>query len=117
VCTFSYFSGSAHSAYKIEVQLKTNENTEFLEDSISLGGHLRHRRLQLGLYQKEVAERLGVASSTIWKWENGWTVDLRFIPRVIKFLGYNPIPCPDDVMESWLGTNRSQRADLGTTGC
>lgn len=37
--------------------------------------------------------------STIWNWKHGWTVDLRYIPRVIAFFGYNPIPCPDDVME------------------
>lgn len=24
---------------------------------------------------------------------------MRFIPRIITFLGYNPIPCPDDVLE------------------
>lgn len=25
--------------------------------------------------------------------------EFRFIPHVIEFLGYNPIPCPDEVME------------------
>lgn len=57
---------------------------------------MRRRRLELGLYQKDVAARLGVATSTIWNWEHGWNVDLRYIPRILALLGYNPIPCPDD---------------------
>ena len=36
--------------------------------------------------------------STVWNWENGGSVDLRLIPRVIDFLGYNPIPQPKDLM-------------------
>jgi len=40
-----------------------------------------------------------VTTSTIWNWEHGWTIDLRYIPGVIAFLGYNPIPCPDDLLE------------------
>lgn len=51
------------------------------------------------MFQKDVAVQIGVTASTVWNWEHGWTVDLRYIPRVIAFLGYNPIPCPDDVME------------------
>jgi len=51
------------------------------------------------LYQKDVAAQIGVTTSTIWNWEHNWTIDLRYFPRVFKFLGYNPIPCPDDVIE------------------
>jgi hypothetical protein len=40
-----------------------------------------------------------VTTSTIWNWEHGWIVDFRFIPQIITFFGYNPIPYPDDVME------------------
>ncbi len=51
------------------------------------------------MYQKDVAIQIGVTTSTIWNWEHGWAVDQKYIPRVIKFLGYNPIPCPDDLLE------------------
>jgi DNA-binding transcriptional regulator YiaG len=37
----------------------------------NLPSHLRHRRRQLGLYQKDVAQRLGVAADTLLNWENG----------------------------------------------
>ncbi len=66
-----------------------------MQDPVTLGDHLRRRRLELGLYQKDVGIQIGVTASTIWNWEHGWTVD----SRVIVFLGYNPIPCPDDLLE------------------
>jgi len=50
------------------------------------------------LYQKDVATRLNVTSSTVWNWENRGSVDLRFLPRVIEFLGYNSIPQPEDLL-------------------
>ncbi len=52
-----------------------------------------------GLYQKDVAVQIGVTASCIWIREHGWTIDLRFIPQVIRFLDYNPVPCPEDLME------------------
>ena len=52
-----------------------------------------------GLYQKDVAARLDVTTPTVCNWENRGSVDLRFIPRVIEFLGYNPIPQPEDLLE------------------
>jgi len=60
---------------------------------------LRRRRLELGLYQKDVAVQIGVTASTIWNWEHGWTIDYQFMPDIIKFLGYNPIPRPNDLLE------------------
>jgi transcriptional regulator with XRE-family HTH domain len=45
----------------------------------------------LGLLQREVAGKLGVTDSTIWNWEtNHNSPQLRFIPRIITFLGYDP---------------------------
>jgi transcriptional regulator with XRE-family HTH domain len=96
---FYKFSEASRSACKIEIPLKILIHPELIGKPSTLGDHLRSRRLELGLYQKDVAARLGVTPSTIWNWEHGWTVDFRFIPRIIAFLGYNPIPCPDGVIE------------------
>jgi len=52
------------------------------------------------LYQKDVAAQIGVTTSTIWNWENGWSsITLGCMPKVIEFLGYNPIPCPEDLIQ------------------
>ena len=57
----------------------------------TLGDHLRKRRLDLGLLQREVAEEIGVTESTIWNWEaNRCSPQLRFVPEVVAFLGYDP---------------------------
>jgi transcriptional regulator with XRE-family HTH domain len=56
------------------------------------------------LYQKDVAVQIGVTTSTIWNWENNWSsITLSCMPKVITFLGYNPIACPEELMEklSW----------------
>jgi transcriptional regulator with XRE-family HTH domain len=56
----------------------------------TLGDHLRKRRLDLGLLQREVAQKLQVNQMTICNWEiNRTSPQLRFIPRIITFLGYN----------------------------
>jgi DNA-binding XRE family transcriptional regulator len=57
----------------------------------TLGDHLRKRRLDLGLLQCDVAEKLQVNPMTVCNWEtNRTSPQLRFMPRIIAFLGYNP---------------------------
>lgn len=57
----------------------------------TLGDHLRKKRLDLKLLQKEVAQKIGVEESTIWNWENNYSSpSLYFVPKIIKFLGYMP---------------------------
>ena len=96
---FYKFSEASRTACKIEIPLKIPIPPELSQEPVTLGDHLRRRRLELGLYQKDVAAQIGVTTSTIWNWEHGWTVDFRYIPQIITFLGYNPIPCPDDIIE------------------
>jgi len=57
----------------------------------SLGDHLRKRRLDLGLLQREVALQIGVDPKTVWNWEKGKAVpSLRAVPHVVRFLAYDP---------------------------
>ena len=45
------------------------------------------------LTQKDVAEAVGVDKCSLFNWEaNISQPDLRYIPAVIEFLGYNPLP-------------------------
>ncbi len=63
----------------------------------TLGDHLRKRRLDLKLQQKEVAKKLDVSEATIYNWENNHTSSsLYSIPKIIKFLGYIPNFIPDN---------------------
>ncbi len=56
----------------------------------SLGEHLRKKRLDLGLLQAQVAEKIGVTESTVWNWEHGVTPALQHHSKIIQFLGYQP---------------------------
>ena len=60
-----------------------------------LGDHIRARRIDLGLRQLDVADRLGVKKDTIRNWEISRTdPEIRFLPALVDFLGYNPLPMP-----------------------
>lgn len=62
----------------------------------TVGDHLRRRRLELKLLQREVAQRLGADEASVFNWEaNRGQPQLRYMPTIIGFLGYNPLPEPE----------------------
>jgi transcriptional regulator with XRE-family HTH domain len=66
----------------------------------TLGDHARRKRLELGLLQEEVARQTGVDETTICNWEgNKSSPFLRYIPAIIRFLGYNPLPVGQSFQE------------------
>ncbi len=49
----------------------------------------------LKLLQRQVAEEFGVNAATIHNWEaNIVQPERRYLPAIIRFLGYNPLPPP-----------------------
>jgi len=42
---------------------------------------------------------IGVSESTVWNWEHGTEPELRYIPRILEFIGYIPFECPEDPVE------------------
>jgi transcriptional regulator with XRE-family HTH domain len=68
----------------------------------SLGDHIRVRRLGLKLLQKQIADQIGVHELTITGWEGNATVpEVRYMPAIIQFLGYNPIGSNPFRRERW----------------
>ena len=58
----------------------------------TLGDHIRAKRLDLGLIQKNVAGIIGVTTDTITNWEKNRNEPMyRHNPRIIEFLGYCPL--------------------------
>jgi len=56
----------------------------------TIGDHLRKRRLDLDLLQKDVAEIIGVTEVTISNWENNKNKPpSRYLKKIIDFLGYH----------------------------
>jgi transcriptional regulator with XRE-family HTH domain len=78
----------------------------------TLGDHIRARRLDLGFHQKDVAAQIICTVATITNWElNRCDPELPYIPRIIKFLGYDPFePDQDEALGQRL---RKHRRGLG----
>ena len=73
-----------------------NSRSQPREELNTLGDHLLRRRLVLKLFQREVAARIGVDTSSVTNWERNRTVpELKFMAAIIRFLGYNPMPPTD----------------------
>jgi transcriptional regulator with XRE-family HTH domain len=63
-----------------------------------VGDHLRKRRLDLGLLQRDVAERLGASTTTITSWELGHTAPaLGWMSHIVRILGFDSRPGPDAI--------------------
>ncbi|MBI2963928.1 MAG: transcriptional regulator [Deltaproteobacteria bacterium] len=72
-----------------------------------MGDHIRKRRLELGLLQREVADRIGSDAATLVNWEKGNTAPaLRFMPVIVAFLGYDPT---QNAADASLGTRIAAR--------
>ena len=76
----------------------------------TLGEHIRKRRLELGLTQKEAARHLGTHSPiTVLNWEKEKTQPLvEVILRIIGFLGYNPFPEPRNLSDRLFAVRRAK---------
>jgi transcriptional regulator with XRE-family HTH domain len=67
---------------------------------VTLGEHLRKARMDRGLWHKHVAEIIGVGTCSVNNWEHGHAEpEVRYIPAIIEFIGYNPRPEPVATME------------------
>jgi transcriptional regulator with XRE-family HTH domain len=75
--------------------LKTGKprNPAYPERLNTWGDHVRQRRLNLGMHQKDVAALVNATTSTVTNWEKNRTSPrLYLIPQIIHFLGYDPFP-------------------------
>ena len=66
----------------------------------TLGDHIRKRRLDLSLLQRDVAGKVGVEVSSVVNWEKGRaTPELRYMPAILALLGYDPRSEPTSLPE------------------
>lgn len=71
--------------------LNAKKPSKFAQNPKTLGDHIKRRRLELSLFQRDVAKLLVVDTSTVTNWEkNRTTPTLRCMPKIIEFLGYDP---------------------------
>ena len=74
-----------------DLTLRFQKPQQFRGVPETLGEHLKKRRLELGLRQKDVAQRLDVSPWTVLNWEANKRTPSRRLQRLImRFLGYEP---------------------------
>jgi transcriptional regulator with XRE-family HTH domain len=95
-----------------ELRAPKPQSEHYPKEINSLGDHIRTRRLNLKLLQKQVAEQIGVNAATITNWErNASTPVIRYMPAIVRFLGYDPLPPASSLRERLAAARR----ELGLT--
>lgn len=78
---------------RVRLRAEKPRSTAYPREPKTLGDHLRKRRLDLGLLQKDVATEIGVDLKTLCNWERQRTEpEIRFLPAIFRFLGTDPRP-------------------------
>lgn len=97
----------------VPVTFKAQKPKDYSETPQTLGQHLKKRRRELGLLQRDAAERMGIDLWTYRNWESDATapVAARFRP-IIQFLGYDPSPEPKTLADRLAAKQRALGATL-----
>ena len=76
---------------KVALWAKKPVSAAYPTELRTVGDHMRKRRLELEMLQKDVAKEFGATVCTYRNWEkNRSNPSLVFIPMIIEFLGYVP---------------------------
>ena len=95
---------------QISLKAPKPQPSQYPKSLNTLGDHIRKKRLDLGLLQKDVATQIGVAEATIYNWETQRTAPTLYsIPKVLKFLGYVPLNTDSQDLGQKLRTFRRLR--------
>ncbi len=77
--------------YYLSLRAHRPRNPAYPKLLATLGDHIRKRRMDLGLQQKDVGRIVNATTSTVTNREKGRTYPkLKFLPKVHEFLGYIP---------------------------
>lgn len=64
----------------------------YLQNPASIGEHIKKRRMDLKLFQSDVAKIFNVSTDCVTYWENNRsTPRIIFYPKIMEFLGYSPL--------------------------
>lgn len=76
----------------LKFSIKRPSHPDLPKQVLTIGDHIRKARIERGLTQSQVAATVQVDENSITGWELGHhDPQVRFMPKVIEFLGYNPV--------------------------
>ncbi len=76
-----------------QITLKASKPNEkpYPKELVTIGDHIKKKRLDLNLTQNDVAKQIGVKEESVYNWENNRSKPkVYLLPKIIKFLGYVP---------------------------
>ena len=74
-----------------------------------MGQHLKKRRVELGLFQRDLRKRFKLEKETYANWEKDRCAPaMKHWPSIIAFLGFDPSPMPLTLGEKLLSYRRTQ---------
>jgi DNA-binding XRE family transcriptional regulator len=85
--------------YHIFLKAQKPSNKPYPKSLITIGDHIKKRRIDLNLTHKEAAKLLGVQNESICNWEHNYcTPKIHMLPKTIQFLGYVPFESSKQTM-------------------
>ncbi|MBX3381725.1 MAG: helix-turn-helix domain-containing protein [Phycisphaeraceae bacterium] len=92
----------------LRVSLKCLKRKTFDFEPRSLGEHIRRKRLECGLTQRQLGPRLGVSGWTVANWEKGHSSPpMAATSVIVEWLGFTPHPEPEPLLKRMLVRRRS----------
>ncbi len=66
------------------------------KELITIGDHIKKKRLENNLFQKDVGKIIGTDNFTIVNWEKNGTKNIpaKYYPKIMEFLNYCPLEKP-----------------------
>jgi DNA-binding XRE family transcriptional regulator len=107
--------------YNFSIEFSKPKPLNYPSELKTIGDHIRARRLDLELEQKEIAKIFSVSPDTITNWElNRHAPGIWLGKKIVAFLGYDPREEPQSLAERllayrWVHGLRSKDAALRAT--
>ena len=88
---------------------KPNEKP-YPKELVTIGDHIKKKRLDLNLTQNDVAKQIGVKEESVYNWENNRSKPkIYLIPNIIEFLGYVPFELPKESIRDKIKSYRKEQ--------
>ncbi len=98
---------------EIDIIASLPMSKDFPLQVLTIGEHIRAHRIKNKQSQEEVAKQINVTTDSITGWElNRFSPQIQFMPSIIKYLGYLPVPIDT---QSFAGKVHALRITLGVS--
>ncbi len=92
-----------------ELRIAKPKSERYPKQLNTLGDHIRARRIDLGLLQRQVADQIGIYTQTLTQWERNTTGPaVQHIPAIIRFLDYDPSAPVTSLLERLRAARRAR---------